>query len=75
MKLLRSTDRVDSDGVGRSMGYGFVEFSDHQSALNALRAINNNPTLFGQAKVTKGERGRGESYLVSPVKNDQLSFS
>lgn len=51
MKLLRSSERVDSKGVGRSMGYGFVEFSDHDSALTALRATNNNPSLFGKTKV------------------------
>lgn len=51
VKILRSTERVDSKGVGRSMGYGFVEFSDHDSALLALRATNNNPTIFGKMKV------------------------
>ena len=51
VKLMRSTERVDVKGVGRSMGYGFVEFADHASALSALRATNNNPDLFGKAKV------------------------
>lgn len=48
---MRSSERVDVKGVGRSMGYGFVEFADHASALSALRATNNNPDLFGKAKV------------------------
>lgn len=48
---MRSTDRVDGKGVGRSKGYGFVEFSSHEAALNAIRAINNNPDIFGKMKV------------------------
>lgn len=45
--IIRSKDRVDSSGRGRSMGYGFVEFSNHKDALAALRATNNNPDIFG----------------------------
>ena len=48
---MRSSERVDSKGIGRSKGYGFVEFSSHEAALNAVRAINNNPDLFGKLKV------------------------
>ena len=51
VKILRSTDRVDGKGVGRSMGYGFVELADHDIALSVLRALNNNPTIFGKLKV------------------------
>jgi RNA recognition motif-containing protein len=51
VKILRSTERVDTDGVGRSMGYGFVEFSNHDAALSALRFTNNNPAIFGKTKV------------------------
>lgn len=46
--IIRSKDRVDSSGRGRSMGYGFVEFANHKDALAALRATNNNPAIFGQ---------------------------
>lgn len=45
--VIRSKDRMDSSGRGRSMGYGFVEFANHKDALAALRATNNNPALFG----------------------------
>ena len=45
--IIRSKDRVDSTGRGRSMGYGFVEFANHKHALEALRATNNNPAIFG----------------------------
>ena len=48
---MRSKERFTSDGLGRSMGYGFVEFTEHSSALTALRAINNNPEIFGPRKV------------------------
>ena len=45
--IIRSKDRVDSTGRGRSMGYGFVEFANHKDALAALRVTNNNPAIFG----------------------------
>ena len=45
--IIRSKDRLDSSGRGRSMGYGFVEFTNHKDALEALRATNNNPATFG----------------------------
>jgi nucleolar protein 4 len=31
---------------GRSRGAAFVEFTEHQHALVALRVLNNNPGLF-----------------------------
>lgn len=37
-----------SDGNGVSKGYAFVEFVNHNVALNVLRQLNNNPTLFGE---------------------------
>ena len=45
--IMRNKDRLDSSGLGRSMGFGFVEFTNHKEALAVLRATNNNPTLFG----------------------------
>ena len=51
LKILRSKDRVDGQGIGRSKGFAFVEFSTHDSALTALRAINNNPQILGPNKV------------------------
>ena len=50
---MRSTERVNSRGVGRSMGYGFVELSTHKATLSALQAINNNPDLYGSHKVSQ----------------------
>lgn len=35
------------DNEGESRGYGFIEFVNHEIALNVLRSTNNNPTIFG----------------------------
>ncbi len=51
VKLLRSKDRFDSSGIGRSKGYAFIEFFTHEAAMAALRGTNNNPDLFGPKKV------------------------
>jgi len=32
------------------MGYGFIQFQKHESALKALRSVNNNPNIFGPNK-------------------------
>ena len=42
---------MDANGIGRSKGFAFVEFSTHETALTALRATNNNPSLFANRKV------------------------
>lgn len=36
--------------MGKSLGYGFVEFSEHEHALQTLRHLNNNPTTFTDNK-------------------------
>ncbi|KAG1929452.1 RNA-binding protein [Pimephales promelas] len=36
--------------MGKSLGYGFVEFIEHEQALQALRHLNNNPDIFGPQK-------------------------
>lgn len=38
--------------MGQSLGYGFVQFKEHEHALHALRYLNNNPDIFGPNKVT-----------------------
>ena len=45
-KLLYDNTKADENGKPRSKGMGFVEFSEHEHALNALRALNNNPLAF-----------------------------
>ncbi|XP_061825539.1 RNA-binding protein 28 [Nerophis lumbriciformis] len=45
-------DRKPEKGqvVGQSLGYGFVQFQEHEHALTALRYLNNNPDIFGAHK-------------------------
>lgn len=50
IKILRDIKQASSDGIGKSKGYGFVQFSKHETALSALRAVNNNPDIFSFAK-------------------------
>ncbi|KAJ3342306.1 RNA recognition motif-containing protein [Gonapodya sp. JEL0774] len=46
-KVIRDTVRLDpATGLGRSKGYGFVEFSRHADALACLRWLNNNPQAY-----------------------------
>ena len=45
-KLLFDPTRPDENGKPRSRGIGFVEFAEHEHALAALRALNNNPATF-----------------------------
>ena len=48
---MRDLDRVNTSGVAKSRGYGFVNFSHHEHALKALHLLNNNPKVFGDKKV------------------------
>ncbi|XP_030646630.1 RNA-binding protein 28 [Chanos chanos] len=41
---------VKGQVMGRSLGYGFVEYQEHDHALQALRHLNNNPDIFGPSK-------------------------
>lgn len=46
-KVLRQADRVDAwTGLGRSKGYGFVEFGTHADALRFLRWSNANAAVI-----------------------------
>nr|XP_057932024.1 RNA-binding protein 28 [Doryrhamphus excisus] len=36
--------------MGQSLGYGFVQFQEHEHALATLRYLNNNPNIFGPHK-------------------------
>ncbi|CAK6968954.1 RNA-binding protein 28 [Scomber scombrus] len=36
--------------MGQSLGYGFVQFQDHEHALSTLRYLNNNPDIFSSHK-------------------------
>lgn len=45
-RIMRYLSELDNTGAARSRGYGFVAFTRHCDALAALRAINNNPSIF-----------------------------
>ena len=47
VKLLREDPKGEAGGAGKSRGMGFVEFTEHEHALCALRQLNNNPKPFG----------------------------
>ncbi|OUS43221.1 hypothetical protein BE221DRAFT_194621 [Ostreococcus tauri] len=49
-KLLYDSERMDENGKPKNKGIGFVEFSEHEHALTALRALNNNPDAFTRAR-------------------------
>ncbi|KAK9804437.1 hypothetical protein WJX73_000419 [Symbiochloris irregularis] len=50
VKILRDPDKPDKDGKPTSKGMGFAEFESHEHALCALRQLNNNPSVFGEAR-------------------------
>lgn len=39
--------------LGKSKGYGFLSFKNHDEALNCLRKVNNNPKVFGKNNVSQ----------------------
>lgn len=47
VKILREGDKVGADGKAASKGWAFVELTEHEHALCALRQLNNNPVSFG----------------------------
>ncbi|KAL4452269.1 hypothetical protein ABPG75_007931 [Micractinium tetrahymenae] len=49
-KILLDEERTGADGAPHSKGIGFVEFSEHEHALCALRQLNNNPQAFTKDK-------------------------
>lgn len=48
---MRDMAKLTAKGVGRSRGYGFVAFTEHEHALACLRNLNNNPDIFSNNKV------------------------
>ena len=49
-RVMRDRRKVNEEGVARSLGYAFVTFTEHEHALLALRALNNNPEIFTPEK-------------------------
>ena len=51
-KVLTDPERLNpADGLPRSRGLGFVEFTEHEHAICALRQLNNNPAPFGKLQL------------------------
>ncbi|XP_052808142.1 RNA-binding protein 28-like isoform X3 [Mya arenaria] len=49
-RIMRDRARVNAEGKGKSMGFAFIAFTQHEHALAALRHTNNNPDIFGDKK-------------------------
>ncbi|XP_067915483.1 RNA-binding protein 28 isoform X2 [Heterodontus francisci] len=49
-RIMRDLQTAKTKGSGRSLGYGFIEFTEHSHSLTALRFLNNNPDIFGPEK-------------------------
>lgn len=48
VKILKEDDTKGANVAGRSKGIAFVEFSEHEHALCALRQLNNNPETWSK---------------------------
>ncbi|XP_058065236.1 RNA-binding protein 28 [Anopheles bellator] len=47
-RVMRDTRPTFGNPTGRSRGYGFLSFKRHETALEVLRKLNNNPAVFGR---------------------------
>jgi hypothetical protein len=55
-RVMRNKKGKDQKGrvvLGKSKGFGFVEFAEHLDALTCLRNLNNKPDIFSDTKVSK----------------------
>lgn len=49
-RIMRDLQTAKTKKDGRSLGYGFVDFTEHSHSLATLRHLNNNPEPFGPEK-------------------------
>ncbi|CAG5134176.1 unnamed protein product, partial [Candidula unifasciata] len=49
-RIMRDLNRLNTQGVGKSKGFAFCAFTQHEHALSALQHLNNNPDIFGDKK-------------------------
>ena len=57
VKVVRDNERAGAGGLGRSKRYGFIEFSQHETALTALRTINAHSELWKEVGGVGGAAG------------------
>ncbi|XP_063462447.1 RNA-binding protein 28 isoform X9 [Pan paniscus] len=73
-RVMRDLKGVHGNMKGRSLGYAFAEFQEHEHALKALRLINNNPEIFGPLKQkmrSKPATGEPQNGQPEPAKDQQ----
>lgn len=56
MKIAKDDERRTEEGEAKSRGFGFVEFTEHAHALQALRKLNNNAEVRGVGKKKKKKK-------------------
>lgn len=49
-RVMKDLRNLDESGKPISKEHGFVTFVEHEDAIKALRAVNNNPSIFTRAK-------------------------
>ncbi|XP_058118599.1 RNA-binding protein 28-like [Anopheles ziemanni] len=47
-RVMRDSRPSFGNPLGASRGYGFLSFKQHETALEVLRKLNNNPSVFGK---------------------------
>lgn len=57
---------VKGQVMGQSLGYGFVQFREHDHALGTLRALNNNPNVFGSHKASHC-KAKEQLWMLKPL--------
>ncbi|XP_053685353.1 RNA-binding protein 28 [Sabethes cyaneus] len=48
-RVMRENNPSFGNPSGKSRGYGFLSFKKHETALEVLRKLNNNPLVFGKS--------------------------
>jgi nucleolar protein 4 len=62
---MRDMKEMEVGGKGTSKCFGFVTFTQHDHALAALRAVNNNPEVFTPSQVSTTIKRVGSKVLIS----------
>ncbi|VDO96763.1 unnamed protein product [Soboliphyme baturini] len=49
-RIMRDMTMLNKDKIGKSRGFAFVTFTDHEHAMKCLKQLNNNPETFSYEK-------------------------